>query len=416
MKKTIAVLTVLAGLSVTACAQLTLTQRVTQKIKETQTQNFSPAFGQLDPAPAPADYTFLLRDEYPDGQPSKVTAPQQMDIRSGDVSAWDLTEYTAEELGDVLTFDSKTRFPSADKLPRGFNARRLLENGKNPGLGVRQLHAQGITGKDVSVAIIDQSLLTSHQEYASRVVWYEESPVFSGHSASMHGAAVASILLGKTVGVAPQAQLFHFAAEFKETNNRFDAGPIVQTLQKIQQLNKRLLPENKIRVVSISRGFGAEDRGAEDFSRVCRELETSGVLVLTTNDVFTLSRTHANANPDETSAHQRPAYWFLPHEYALYNSFNTPLVPTDFRTTASPTGNGDYVLYANGGLSWAVPYLAGLYALAVQVNPSVTPAQFRETVLKTSQNQNCEFAGKKFQAKTLINPAALIEAVRGLNQ
>lgn len=415
MKKAIAVLVVLTGISVMACAQTKLTQRVTQKVKEAQKKDFL-TLPRITPSPAPADYSFIISRNFPTGQPGKITPPKELNIRSGDVSSWDFTEYTAEELGDVLTFDSKTRFPAADKLPQGFNARQLLENGKNPGLGVRALHARGITGQGVSVAIIDQSLLTTHQEYANRVMWYEESPAYPGHNASMHGAAVASILLGKTVGVAPQAKLFHFAAEFKERDNCFDARPITQTLQKIQKLNRQLPPKDKIRVVSISRGFAPKDEGAEDFARAQKTLEDSGILVLTTNDVFTLSRTHASANPDSTGAYQRPAYWFRPHEYALYSSFNNPLVPTDFRTTASPTGNGDYVLYANGGLSWAVPYLAGLYALSVQVNPSVTPVQFRKAVLKTARHQNCEFAGENFQAKALINPAALIEAVRGLNK
>ena len=43
----------------------------------------------------------------------------------------------------------------------------------------------------------------------------------------------------------------------------------------------------------------------------------------------------------------------------------------DSRCTASPTGINDYVYYREGGMSWTVPYLAGLYALACQVNPDI---------------------------------------------
>ncbi|HSL95742.1 MAG TPA: hypothetical protein VLA35_07490, partial [Thermoleophilia bacterium] len=47
-----------------------------------------------------------------------------------------------------------------------------LERAKDPGLGVRDLHAQGVTGAGVSVAIIDGQLRRDHVEYADRLVAY----------------------------------------------------------------------------------------------------------------------------------------------------------------------------------------------------------------------------------------------------
>jgi hypothetical protein len=35
----------------------------------------------------------------------------------------------------------------------------------NPGLGVRELHEEGITGKGVTVAIIDQNMILDHPEF-----------------------------------------------------------------------------------------------------------------------------------------------------------------------------------------------------------------------------------------------------------
>jgi hypothetical protein len=55
----------------------------------------------------------------------------------------------------------------------------------------------------------------------------------------------------------------------------------------------------------------------------------------------------------------------------------------DSRTTASPTGKEDYVFYRQGGWSWAIPYLAGMYTLAVQVKPDITPEEFWDTALNT---------------------------------
>jgi len=60
---------------------------------------------------------------------------------------------------DVLSlanFDSLTSWPPAGKLPAGFSVQQTMEMGKDPGLGIRDLHAKGITGRGVGIAIIDQ--------------------------------------------------------------------------------------------------------------------------------------------------------------------------------------------------------------------------------------------------------------------
>lgn len=77
--------------------------------------------------------------------------------------------------GEVLTrvtFDTRTAWPPKNRLPQGFDPRRILERGKNPGLGIRALHGQGITGTGVHVAIIDQPLLRNHQEFTDKVAGY----------------------------------------------------------------------------------------------------------------------------------------------------------------------------------------------------------------------------------------------------
>jgi hypothetical protein len=55
----------------------------------------------------------------------------------------------------------------------------------------------------------------------------------------------------------------------------------------------------------------------------------------------------------------------------------------DSRGTASPTGYDDYVFYRQGGWSWSIPYIAGLYALACQVKPDITPEVFWSKALET---------------------------------
>ena len=91
-------------------------------------------------------------------------------------------------------------------------------------------------------------------------------------------------------------------------------------------------------------------------------------------------------------------------------------MPGDFRTTAAPNTPDAYVYYAGGGLSWVVPYVAGLYALGLQVYPPLTKEIFKEAWEKTALEQDCEFNGVKFKARGLAQPEKLIQYLQQLNK
>jgi len=367
---------------------------------------------------ADPDYSYFCKKSFPNGQPNKVLSPQELDVRSCDISSWDLTPYTARELADVLTFDSQTKFPPKQKLPKGFKPRKILQHGKGPGLGVKALHKKGITGKGVSVAVIDQNLLLEHQEYQDQVVYYEEDKNFWRRTdrSSMHAPAVVSIAAGKKVGVAPQARVFAFAPSFGETTDKqYDARPTAQALRRITELNSQLPADKKIRVVSISRGFSPHDNGSAEFEAAKQALEKDGVAVFTTNDVHTLSRNHSLDDPENAANYCRMAYWFGKGDVKfLAIDEQEVVVPTDFRVISSETGPANYVHYANGGLSWAVPYVAGLYALGAQVYPRLTKEIFVNAVHETATVRSCEYEGEKF-SMPLVNPSHLINYLRLLN-
>ncbi len=365
----------------------------------------------------PADFSWHCEQMFPDGQPKqKIVIPQELDVRSCDISTWDLTDYSADELADVLTFDSKTKFPPADKLPKGFIPAKILKQAQNPGLGVRALHKKGITGRGVNVAILDQNLLLDHEQYADRVRYYWQDPVYQQGSASMHGAAVTSILAGKTVGVAPQANIYYWANDLKlDENQVLDAGAVAEDLVRILEYNYWLPDEKQIRVVSISRGFGANDKNAEKFNAILKELADNNIAVFTTNDVAALSRTHSLTDPDSTD-YCRPMTWLGEKGYPFYAKIQKPSVPMDFRVTAAPNAVQDYVHYSQGGLSWAVPYLAGLYALGVQVYPNLTKEVFLQAVRDTADTKECVYQETPFTVRYFVNPTALIAHLQKMSQ
>ncbi len=338
---------------------------------------------------------------------------EKIDVRSCDLSNYDLTALPKETL-EKLTFDDKTIWPK--KMPKWLNIKKINKIGKTPGLNIKKLHKKGITGKGVNIAIIDQNL-GPHQEYAENLVFYKNlgEPFPRG---TMHGAAVASIAVGKNVGVAPDAKLYFIVADFKENEtNKFDAEPIAYAIEYILELNEILPVEDRISIISISRGFGPEDLNRKYFLEILKQAKEKGVLVLTTNDVFTVSRNCYYASPDKIISYTKPAYWFEEEEMPFYEKISDICVPTEYRIIASPTGEKDYVAYANGGLSWAVPYLAGVATLAKQVKPDLTPDEFLEVAHKTAQSVEVKHqSGKSVKNNTFINPQALIKELQKNNK
>lgn len=350
--------------------------------------------------PPAADYSFL----HPEGLqelPEYSTETNQMwqvDLRSTDVSGLDLDD----RLDDLLyaDFDSRTVWP--EKLPDGFEPETLMEIGKNPGLGVRRLHASGITGKGVGLAIIDQTLLVDHAEYKDQLKMYEEIHNRIGQAA-MHGPAVASIAVGKTVGVAPEADLYYIA-ESHENNSVTDLTWLADSINRIVEVNK-LLPEgSKIRVISISLGIESKLKGYEKVLESIEAAKKEGIYTayVGSEPYMGLGREPLD-DPESAASYSKGIFW---RNYRVNDA--GLLIPMDSRCTASPTGEDDYVFYRTGGMSWSVPYVAGLYALACQVKPDITPEIFWKAALETGV-PFIEGSGVTKTAGKIADPTALIE-------
>jgi hypothetical protein len=293
-----------------------------------------------------------------------------------------------------FTFDSRTVWPAQDKLPTGFEPARLLEEGKNPGLAVRKLHAAGINGKGVGIAIIDQPLLKEHEEYKDRIVAYKEVDT-DGAGPQMHGPAVASIAVGKKCGVAPGASLYYFAVPcWKWLRNE----PWAEQLERIIEVNRTLTDTPKIRVVSISLGAFSERPNPACWNAAVKKAEENGILVVTCDPQFmqlaTLKRLEDRPEPGPADYVRG---WFGYPAGAL-------CVPAANRTLASLWGPHCYTYDRTGGMSWTVPYVAGVAALAWQVDPSLKPQAMLELLKGTTV---------KTAVGSVLNPVGVIEAVRG---
>ncbi len=356
----------------------------------------------------------------------------RLDLRHSDLSALNLSDKL-----DVLlscTFDSTTRWPP--HLPAAFDPLEVMERNKDPGLGIRALHARGITGKGVGIAVIDYPLLTRHAEYRSRLKRYEEI-LAAHHTAHMHGTAMSSIAVGESTGVAPAADLY-FMGTFNMSQAAgkpvLDFSSHAAAIQRLLEINREIPSERKIRVISISASWAPGNRGYEAMQEAVREARSQGVLVVSSNLFETtgfrfffhgLDRDPLS-DPDDPASYRVIAWeeWisllgeerfpdFIRHyEKACQEQSGSEmlLVPVHSKTVAAPTGADDYTFFRHGGWSDVPPYLAGLYALACQVDPHITPDSFWRLALDTGFICDVTRQERKWRGKA-IHPLRLIEAL-----
>lgn len=351
--------------------------------------------------------------------------PWQVDLRGYDLSKLDLT-YRLADLSQAI-FDDKTIWPPAGRMPKGFDRKQIMEVGKNPGLGARHLHKKGVTGQGVSIAIIDNPLLVDHQEYAERLRLYEEINVIgmkeaeNGHGADahMHGTAVVSIAAGKTLGVAPEADVYYVASWpfiLGETDAITSFKTRAQAFNRILEINQHLPKSKKIRVISMSIGWNPSQDGYKEITEAAQKAKQAGILVMcsSTDDIhgfrFQGMGRSPLANPDDFNSYRQGAFWAKDFYNEKYNN-SSLLVPMDSRTTASPTGKADYVFYPRGGWSWAIPYVTGMYALCCQVDPNITPDRFWALAMKTGTYINLQKQGREISFGPILNPSRLIDAL-----
>lgn len=332
-----------------------------------------------------------------------------------------------------IAFNEDTVFTEA--LEQALQPELLMENGKNPGLGVRQLHEEGINGSGVGIAIIDQRLYTGHPEYASKIKLYEEMNILPEGEATMHAAALASISVGEECGVAPGADLYFWAYNnlkseslnndsYEETDINY-AG-YAKVIDRILEVNENLPENEKIRVIAISKGYDYSGNSygvraeIRELLEAVRRAEEAGIFVVTTST----GKNYSFFSPEQKKAPFAGLAKIDPagdmedaENYTLgfwqwenaQNYEQSVLIPMDNRTTADFTGD-TYVYYIDGGWSWTVPYIAGVYALCAQVREDITPELFYEAAWETSTEivRNQEEGGREYTFH-VINPWGMIE-------
>lgn len=310
-------------------------------------------------------------------------------------------------------YESTIIFEGSEEL-----AEQILEEAKNPGLGVRGLHEQGITGEGVNVAIIDQNLMLDHPEYADSIAAYYEADYDyweeTEEMGSMHAPAVLSILAGKTIGVAPGAKVYFAAAPSWKMDAAYDADCLYWVIEQ----NEALPEGEKIRVVSVSAdprrwedGGGYEN--GDQWAEAVAAAEKAGILVMDCREPEETSfvfPSYCADGPSDDARQYIPGYptWDLDPASDKWGSKWAKYIfaPASFRTTAQEYREGNYIYthWGVGGVSWSVPYAAGVLALGWQVNPDLDAQVMKDLLFESAwvNEDGCY----------MIDPPAFIELVK----
>jgi hypothetical protein len=243
---------------------------------------------------------------------------------------------------------------------------------------------------------------------------YEETDEIGWRHARMHGVAVSSFAVGQTVGVAPEADLYFIATTVGIGQ---DLRYLARAIRRILEVNERLPPGRRIRAIAVAVGWNQDSQGYDEIRMVAEEARAAGLLVVSSS----IEEVHGFkfhglgpqplADPDAFEPYDLGSWW-AERFYAGEQFSDRLLLPMDSRTTASSTGSEDYVFFRQGGWSWAIPYIAGMYALAVQVDATITPDEFWSLALATGRTIEVQHEGQAVSLGPILDPKALIQALQ----
>jgi serine protease AprX len=317
----------------------------------------------------------------------------------------DLVCLGLDELG-LLRFDTRTKWPVLDGVKPEFQPENWMETCKNPGLGIKKLHGQGITGRGVAIAVIDKPINPDHCEFVGRINYQEvftdsaKAPSYRYHS---HGASCASILCGTSCGVAPEAILYYRAVP----DDTMDMYNYSMAVREILSLNRQLPPSGRIRAISISHCV-ASIRNEEQmaaWAAVVQEAAREGIAVIY-SDINRIHPFFVWGGCPPWLDREDPENYLYPED--AINSFlwkeGKIILPAYYRSTASNRGTSDYTFNGRGGFSFSIPYLTGLAALAWSVDPALTFQDIAGLLKETSRTTSSEVR--------IVDPGRYISAVK----
>ncbi len=287
--------------------------------------------------------------------------PNEFYIMDEDLSKEDLFMYT--DLGEKMVFSNGVNFPPKNKMPKDFEPEELLKWASTKTLNIQQLHNKGYTGKGVKIAYIDQAI---SQEHFSKGGIFENSNIHYSllgwdegeNNKGYHGNLVTNVIVGRNVGIAPDVEIFYVAHPPWLQDQRTHA----KAIYKIIEINKKLPKNDKIRILALSDTVDTTEKYPEIFERAIQDATKEGIMVFTCSDNIHQGQFYPMTDRNDYKN-------VFPFKHSIKK--DALLIPTT-NTCPGIENITSRIYNADGGYSSATPYMVGLAAIGLQINPNLT--------------------------------------------
>lgn len=366
-------------------------------------------------------------------------------IREGlcgkNIENWDLSGLS-EQMLQYISFDSDTKFPKIFQE----QAQKLLEGSKSIMQEIEELHEIGITGKGVSVAIIDTPFDSS--QFGENLSYYQ----IEGINKENHGITVTSIISQ----IVPESQIVFFGDDKKSRTRNADAEELIKSVLNGEKLKADVLSisspleisgdllAEKCEIINSSKfnsgkigfryGLRRNIRGKEIIeptdcqaegkdkqaleNQVIEGLRKIGIEVDSINEnniEQIMNKLREFGIPENDQRLQLVKELAKsPQEYRLQSirddKMKTPgksiknnnliCIPSAGITVKQNDGKFKYI--ATNSTSFSIPVVTGLFAMSRQINPEISLEQFSEICTKTARMVN----GYK-----VVSPKAMIREI-----
>lgn len=280
-------------------------------------------------------------------------------------------------------------WPTPDKMPKGFNPQKYIDSHKHP----KEIEISNeITGRGINIAIIDGVFNPNHPEYRDNIKYFQQPLIkMKSDSTHYHGSMVVGCAVGKTTGTAPDASVYYFT---RAKNNDEAPMEIIAVLKSVLEFNKKQSKQNKINILSCSWNparFAINDKEYTEIMNLFNEIEAQNIKIILCGD-------NSNEYKSSFSVSKRD---FVPTSLDTHSTeYNETIkIPTNEKTV--PYNTGGYLYQKIGGDSSSAPYLAGVYACALQDNTIFITRPNWQQELDTIMK---ETATKSKNGALIINP------------
>ena len=267
-----------------------------------------------------------------------------------------------------------------------------------------QARAKGYTGKGVTIALLDGEINTAAPELAGATI-IDKSPctVTSGPFSKSHGTALASLLVSKAYGAAPEATLLSYRTSFSLQDDQSGSDCTIRNGIAIEDpaslINHAI--SDGAQIISIS----STDRDSTDATKwAIARANAQGVIIVSSV---------GNEGKDETL--DSYSKWSgvvgvsaidTTGKVASYSSWGSgvtvaaiggPIVAHDYGTNTNISAEGT---------SNSAPLVAGFLALAKQKWPNATSNQLLQLLTKTARTDQSGW--NTYIGYGAVDPGAMI--------